>query len=43
MNYLYFVVKPNRCGEHAFSSTIEKFNADSAKYNQARNAAGGSP
>ncbi|MEH3053889.1 MAG: endolytic transglycosylase MltG [Patulibacter minatonensis] len=43
VNYLYFVVKPNRCGEHAFSATNEKFLADQAKYNQARDAAGKSP
>ncbi len=43
VDYLYFVVKPGRCGEHAFSSTIEKFNADTAKYNQAREALGKSP
>lgn len=43
VDYLYFVVKPNRCGEHAFSSTQEKFLEDQAKYNAARNAAGGSP
>lgn len=43
VNYLYFVVKPGRCGEHAFAATAEKFNQDSAKYNAARNAAGGSP
>jgi UPF0755 protein len=38
---LYYVVKPGTCGEHAFSDTIEQFNADVAKYNQAREAAGG--
>jgi uncharacterized YceG family protein len=43
VNYLYFVVKPNRCGEHAFAATAEKFAEDSAKYNAARNAAGKSP
>lgn len=43
VDYLYFVVKPNRCGEHAFSSTEEKFLADQAKYNAAREKAGGSP
>jgi UPF0755 protein len=43
VNYLYFVVKPGRCGEHAFSATIEKFTADTAKYNQAREALGKSP
>ncbi|MFT4035025.1 MAG: endolytic transglycosylase MltG [Patulibacter sp.] len=43
VSYLYFVVKPGRCGEHAFSSTIEKFEADTAKYNQAREKLGRSP
>lgn len=43
VNYLYFVVKPGRCGEHAFSATVEKFNADTQKYNQAREALGKSP
>lgn len=43
VNYLYFVVKPGRCGEHAFSASIEKFQADTAKYNQAREALGKSP
>jgi UPF0755 protein len=43
VNYLYFVVKPGRCGEHAFSATADKFNADTAKYNQAREALGKSP
>lgn len=43
VDFLYFVVKPGRCGEHAFSSTVEKFNNDVAKYQEAREAAGGSP
>ncbi len=43
VNYLYFVVKPGRCGEHAFAATAEKFAQDSAKYNEARNATGKSP
>ncbi|MDQ8047213.1 MAG: endolytic transglycosylase MltG, partial [Solirubrobacteraceae bacterium] len=43
VDYLYFVVKPGRCGEHAFSSSAAKFAADSAKYNAARNASGKSP
>jgi UPF0755 protein len=40
---LYFVVKPCANGAHAFSNTIEQFNADAAKYNAARDAKGGSP
>jgi uncharacterized YceG family protein len=43
VDYLYFVVKPGRCGEHAFASSAEKFAEDSAKYNAARNASGKSP
>lgn len=38
---LYYVVKPNTCGEHAFSNTFEQFQADVQKYNSARDAAGG--
>jgi uncharacterized YceG family protein len=41
VNYRYYVVKPGACGEHAFSSTYAKFQADSQRYNVARNAAGG--
>lgn len=43
VDFLYFVVKPGRCGEHAFSSTAEKFADDLAKYREAREAAGASP
>jgi uncharacterized YceG family protein/putative transcription antitermination factor YqgF len=39
--YLFYVVKPGTCGEHAFSSTDAQFQRDVAKYNAARNAAGG--
>jgi UPF0755 protein len=39
--YLYFVVKPGGNGAHAFSSTYRQFLADQARYNSARNAAGG--
>jgi UPF0755 protein len=38
--YIYFVVKPGRCGEHAFSSTDAQFQRDSARYSTARSAAG---
>ena len=41
VDYLYYVVKPGTCGRHAFSSTKAKFDADSRRYNQARDAAGG--
>ena len=39
--YLYYVVKPGTCGEHAFSSTDADFQRDSARYNAERAAAGG--
>jgi uncharacterized YceG family protein len=39
--FLYYVVKPGTCGEHAFSSTDEQFQRDVARYNRARDAAGG--
>lgn len=38
---LYYVVKPGTCGEHAFSDTFERFQADVQRYNDARAAAGG--
>ena len=41
VDYLYYVVKPGTCGQHAFSSTFQQFEQDQAKYNAARNAAGG--
>ena len=41
VSYRYYVVKPGTCGKHAFSSTYAKFQADSQRYNVARNAAGG--
>jgi cell division protein YceG involved in septum cleavage len=41
VNYLYYVVEPGTCGEHAFSSTDAEFQADVARYNEAREAAGG--
>ena len=40
-NFLYYVVKPCGEGEHAFSSDYDRFLADQARYNQARDAAGG--
>lgn len=39
--YLFYVVKPGTCGQHAFSSTDAQFQRDVARYNAARNAAGG--
>ena len=41
VDYLYFVVKPGTCGEHAFSSTQAEFERDLQRYNAARDAAGG--
>jgi peptidoglycan lytic transglycosylase G len=41
VDYLYYVVEPGTCGEHAFSSTDAQFQADVARYNEAREAAGG--
>lgn len=41
VDYLYYVVEPGTCGEHAFSSTDAEFQADVARYNEAREAASG--
>jgi len=41
VDYLYYVVKPGTCGEDAFSSSAAQFEADVARYNEAREAAGG--
>jgi cell division protein YceG involved in septum cleavage len=41
VDYLYYVVKPGACGEHSFSSTEAQFQADVARYDEARAAAGG--
>jgi UPF0755 protein len=41
VSFRYYVVQPGTCGKHAFSSTFEKFQADSARYNAARDASGG--
>lgn len=43
IDYLYYVVKPGTCGEHSFSSSAAQFEADVARYNEAREAAGESP
>jgi UPF0755 protein len=40
-DYLFFVVKPGTCGEHAFSSTDAEFEEDVARYNAARQRRGG--
>jgi peptidoglycan lytic transglycosylase G len=41
VGYLFYVVKPGTCGEHSFSSKEAKFEADVARYEEARAAAGG--
>jgi len=41
VDYLFYVVKPGTCGQHAFSSTDAQFERDVARYNAARDAAGG--
>ncbi len=41
VSYLYYVVKPNTCGEHTFATTKAQFDRAEAAYNQAREAAGG--
>ncbi len=41
VDYLYYVVKPGTCGEHAFSNADAEFQEDVARYNEAREAAGG--
>jgi len=41
VDYLYYVVEPGACGEHSFSSSSAEFEADVARYNEAREAAGG--
>jgi uncharacterized YceG family protein len=41
VDYLYYVVKPGACGEHSFSSSAAQFEADVARYDEAREAAGG--
>jgi peptidoglycan lytic transglycosylase G len=41
VGYMYYVVKPGTCGEHAFSKTFAQFEQDRRRYNTARDAAGG--
>jgi YceG-like Ter operon protein len=41
VDYLFYVVKPGTCGKHSFSSSEVEFQADVARYNEAREAAGG--
>jgi UPF0755 protein len=40
VGYLYYVVKPDSCGEHSFSSTFSQFEQDRRRYQAARAAAG---
>jgi UPF0755 protein len=40
VGFLYYVVKPGTCGEHAFSSTFAQFERDRKRYQAAREAAG---
>jgi len=39
--YVYYVVKPGTCGQHAFSATASQFQRDVAAYDAARAAKGG--
>jgi cell division protein YceG involved in septum cleavage len=41
VDYLFYVVKPGTCGEHAFSETDAEFQRDVQRYNDARDEAGG--
>jgi peptidoglycan lytic transglycosylase G len=41
--YLYYVVKPGGCGEHAFTTSFAAFQRASAHYEAARAKKGGSP
>ncbi len=41
VSYLYYVVKPNTCGEHTFATTLAEFNRAKAAYDEARQANGG--
>lgn len=39
--FIYYVVKPGSCGEHAFSRTDAQFQRDAQRYNTKRRAKGG--
>jgi peptidoglycan lytic transglycosylase G len=41
VGYLYYVTEPGACGKLAFSETAAEFEADVARYDEAREAAGG--
>src|SRR3712207_7677762 len=40
-DFLFYVVKPGTCGEHAFSSSGAQFERDVARYNAERARRGG--
>ena len=40
-DYLFYVVKPNTCGEHAFAETDQQWSRDKARYDAERAARGG--
>ncbi len=41
VGYLYYVTEPGTCGKLAFATTMAEFEADVARYDEARAAAGG--
>jgi UPF0755 protein len=41
VGYLYYVTEPGTCGKLAFSTSEAEFEADAARYDEAREAAGG--
>ena len=41
VDYLFYVVKPNTCGEHTFATTEAEFERASKEYERAREQAGG--
>lgn len=43
VNYIYFVVKPGTCGEHAFTADEAEFEKLAAEYQRALQEQGGSP
>jgi cell division protein YceG involved in septum cleavage len=43
VSYLYYVLAPDGCGEHAFSTTQARFEADAAAYKAALAKNGGAP
>jgi UPF0755 protein len=43
VSYLYYVLAPDGCGEHVFSTTLAKFEVDAAAYQAAVRKNGGAP